>query len=367
MQMCRQLAQHVPVVYVNSIGVRTPRLGEGAMFFRRVARKLNSWRRGTVHVEKQFWVLSPITIPGRAGRRIARRIVPMQIKRTARNAGIRRPLIWVECPAAAEIVTALKPAALVYQRTDRYEEFPNVARELIEQDDRHLKQQADLTLFCSSTLYDAERLQCRHAQLIDHGVDFDRFHAAGRGEIDEPHDMRHLPRPRVGFVGGVDAHTFDAALFNRVAAMLSDLTFVIVGGCSLPAGWCLHRHVHLLGQRPYESVPAYMAACDVLIMPWNRNRWIEACNPVKLKEYLAVGRPVVSTPFGELARYEGLVEVASDAETFSAAIRRCLVSAGNADRRIERVRHETWTAKAGAVLNELARLGIVPIGATSSL
>ncbi len=99
-------------------------------------------------------------------------------------------------------------------------------------------------------------------------------------------------------------------LFLEVANRLPDCSFVLVGGSSLPPDWCTAVNVHLLGRKPYDEVADYMAACDVLIMPWLDNEWIRACNPVKLKEYLAVGKPVVSTCFPELDYYDGQVRVA---------------------------------------------------------
>jgi hypothetical protein len=136
----------------------------------------------------------------------------------------------------------------------------------------------------------------------------------------------------------------------------------MVGACSLPEGWCGLPNVYLLGRRDYTEVAAYMAACDVLIMPWNSGEWIRACNPVKLKEYLAVGRPVVSTPFDELAAYGGLVRVARDAGSFAVAIRASLheVQEGRHDPEPgrARVREQTWAAKAGAVVDLLERRGV---------
>ncbi len=221
--------------------------------------------------------------------------------------------------------------------------------------------------------------QCRNTLFVDHGVDFEKFAAAGRCKnlsdtqtcirgnghnIDEcmrscrgACGVRRLPGPRVGFVGGIDSHTFDSRLFAEVASQSPNVHFVLVGACSLPDGWCRAPNVWLLGQRPYEQVADYMAACDVLIMPWNRSDWIRACNPVKLKEYLAVGRPVVSTPFEELRRYDGLVRVATDSDSFAGQIRRALSEPMVAERLRERVRDETWQAKARQVWAEANAAG----------
>jgi glycosyltransferase involved in cell wall biosynthesis len=357
MQMCGRFARRVPVLYVNSIGVRSPSLSEGSMFLRRVGRKLRSWSRGYQRIHETFAVVSPISIPGRFGRSASGRILPRQVRRAASRMGIAEPLLWIECPTAAALLDDLDGVGLVYQRTDRYEQFPGVDRAFIEDCDRRLKREADLTLFCSTYLYEREAVDCRVASFIDHGVDYERFENAGIAGT-EPADMGMLGHPRVGFVGGIDEHTFDADIFLEVARSLPHLTFVMVGSCSLPAGWCTLPNVVFLGQKPYEQVADYMAACDVLIMPWNRNDWIRACNPVKLKEYLAVGRPVVSTSFEELKRYAEHVQVAGDADAFAEAIRSAIEDPGDPATRRDRVRGETWAAKAEAVEQQLKQVGL---------
>ena len=260
-------------------------------------------------VRDRFGVVSPFVIPGRTGMAISRSLLAPQVRSAARKMGIHRPLIWIECTPAAHAVEALRPAGVIYQRTDRWEEYPDCDKALMLRHHHYLKQRADVTLFCATLLYEEEGPDCRHAAYVDHGVDFDRFAAAGDNPSTEPDDIKSIARPRVGFVGGIDAHTFDPPMFLEVARQLPDVQFILVGGCSLPQDWCTLPNVHLLGRRPYETVAAYMSACDVLIMPWNSSEWIRACNPVKLKEYLAVGRPVVSSDFRELCRYGGYVRV----------------------------------------------------------
>lgn len=364
MQMMRELSAHVPILYVNSIGMRVPRPGEGAMFIKRIRRKLASLRRGMVRVNDRFAVFSAAVLPGERVGAWTRKTLGFQVRAAAKRLGIRRPLVWVACPPAADAARSLARAGLIYQRTDRFESYTGVDSSAIAAADRGLKQSADATLFCSPLLFDEESVQCRRPLLVDHGVDYDDFARAAQSPV-EPPDIAHMPRPRVGFVGGIDAHTFDPALFTRVAALLPGVQFMLVGACSLPAGWCRLGNVHLLGQRPYGQVASYMAACDVLIMPWNSGAWIQACNPVKLKEYLAVGRPVVTTWFGALRGYEGLVSVGADAGSFTAAIKRAIADPGDAGRRRARVRDQTWTCKAQAVLAALRESEIVPCNAQS--
>ncbi len=362
-QMMRELSAHVPVLYVNSIGMRVPKPGKGGMFARRVLRKLKSLRHGLTRVRENFWVFSPVVAPAGMGAGANEGALAWQVRRAARKAGIRNPLVWVACPPGQPVVDALDPVGVVYQRTDRFEEFKGVDRERITRFDRLLKDRADVTLFCSSWLMDQEREQPRQAVFVDHGVDYAPFEAAGLGETPLPEDTTDLPRPVVGFIGGIDAHNFDPDLLLEVARAVPEATFMLVGGCSLPEGWCPLPNVRLLGQRPYDAVAGYMAAADVLIMPWNRSEWIRACNPVKLKEYLAVGRPIVSTPFPELERYEGLVRVGGSAEAFAVHVREALAGCFDPTPGRERVREQTWTAKADAVLDALRATGVARVRA----
>ena len=373
LQMMRELSRVVPVLYVNSIAMRVPKLTEGGgMFFKRVARKLKSLRRGMTVVRDGFGVFSPFAVPGKLGTAVSKAVTPAQIRAKARALGIRRPLVWVACPPAAQFTAALKPVGLVYQRTDRFEAFNGVDPVFIGACSDQLIRESDVVLYCSRSLMLEERDHTPGAVFIDHGVDFEPFRDAGLAAGSPPYrsqatpaDVRDLPHPRVGFIGGIDAHTFDPPLFREVAERLPDVQFFLVGACSLPDGWCPLPNVHLLGQRPYEDVAAYMAAADVLIMPWNQSDWIKACNPVKLKEYLAVGRPIVTTDFDELRHYEGYVSVAKGPAAFAEAIREALDPAHNAahdpERGRARVADETWENKGRAALAELAARGLRPL------
>jgi glycosyltransferase involved in cell wall biosynthesis len=372
-QMMKRLAAHVPVLYVNSIGVRMPSIGEGGMFVKRVTRKLRSISKGFTRIDHRWGVCSPFVVPGKLGMTVTGRLLPTQVRHAARKLGISRPLVWVVTPTAADAAVALRGAAVVYQRTDRHEEYPGADRRELLRCHHLLAQHADATIYCSRSLMQQEAAGDERTLFIDHGVDFARFADAGRAadlpaaRTDRaPADIAHLPRPRVGFIGGIDAHTFDPPLFLNVADQLSDVNFVMVGGCSLPDDWCALPNVTLLGRKPYDDVAAYMAAADVLIMPWNDSDWIKACNPVKLKEYLAAGRPVVSTPFDELDHYRGFIHVATDADSFAAAIRDALASPDDPERLRARVEAETWDAKATRVLNRLAEIGVAPNAASAT-
>jgi glycosyltransferase involved in cell wall biosynthesis len=351
MQFMRQFARLGPVLYVNSIMMRKPNLGEGRMFLRRLARKVRSMARGLIRVPEGFQVYSPVTAPVhhvRWFRALNDRLLRGQIRRAMRRAGLTTPLVWVNCPAACDTALALSRWAMVYQRTDRYEEYPGVDARQIELYDRKLKATADLVFFSNRRLYEEEKDQCRKAAYVDHGVAYELFAAAERNPWIPP-EMRSVRRPVAGFYGGIDRHTVDLRLLEHIVAALPDVTFVFIGKASVDCTPLLRRpNVVMIDQRPYEQIPHYGKCFDVCLMPWNQNRWIEACNPIKLKEYLALGKPVVSTPFPQLAEYEDLVLTARTPEDFSACIRRVLAAGHEVPRSRMRdvARRSSWHRQA---------------------
>ena len=345
-QIMRRLAKDWPVLFVNSLAVRMPSLKEKSQFAARIGRKLKSLSRGIVNVENKFWVFSPVSVPGPTGQKLSSWALAPQIKLAAARAGIKRPLLWVHCPAGAALVKDIPHAALVLQRTDRFESFPEADPAVVGAQIKALKATADLVVYCNANLMAEEASEVRRQLLMTHGVDLDMFIAAGKAKAPGPADVAVLKRPRVGFIGGIDAHTFGPKLFHGTASRMPDVEFALIGGCSLPEGWCPLPNVKLLGRKPYEQVAAYMAAMDVLIMPWNDSDWIQACNPIKLKEYLAVGRPVVTTDFPALGKYREIVRVAKGSRAFAEAIRSALSEPYDAERARKLVATEGWDAKA---------------------
>lgn len=358
MQFMQQLAHFGPVVYVNSIVMRKPNIGEGRLFLRRVSRKVRSVRRGLVHVTEHFSVYSPLSAPVHhwvVGRTINKALLRAQIRVAMQRVCLRRPLVWVNCPAACDVACTLTRNSLVYQRSDRYEDFPGVDRCQISRYDRRLKSQANLTFFSNYQLYEEERTQCRKAAYVDHGVDYELF-ASAKDDPLIPSEMQGLRHPIAGFVGGIDAHTFDLSLILDVIRLLPEWTFVFVGHASIDCSELMKcENVLLTGKRGYEEVPHYGKCFDVCLMPWNQNRWIEACNPIKLKEYLALGKPIVTTPFPELASYGGLVHIATTGTEFAEGIRASLRENSGAleDLRRERVQRHTWAARCRELLGLL--------------
>lgn|GEM_PF-415719 len=357
-QFMRQFARHGRVLYVNSIVMRKFNVTEGAMFWRRLIRKSQSMARGLVRITDRFWVYSPLTAPVHhlpAARSTNERLLREQVNLTMRRIGMSAPLVWVNCPAACDTALALRRSGLVYQRTDRYEDHPGVDVGQILRYDQKLKKHADLTFYSNRKLHEEEASQCRNAAYVEHGLDYELFAHAAKDTLVPP-EIRTLSRPIVGFFGGIDNHKFNIALMAQVAKKLPDVTFAFVGQASIDCSPLTQQpHVIMTGQRPYHLIPHYGKCFDVCVLPFNQNRWVEAMNPIKLKEYLALGKPIVATPFSELTGYTGFVHIADNADGFAAAIRRAMAdnSSTAAMARRRRVSPHSWHNKAVEVLTSL--------------
>jgi len=362
MQLMRRFARRGTTLYVNSIVMQKPSLqravGGGRSLPQKVLRKTKSILRGLRQTEAGFWVYSPLSLPVhhvRWLRPLNRSILSAQLALSRRRLGIVDPLVWVACPAACEIALAMKRTRLIYQRTDRFEEYPNIDADRVRSYDQALKEHADLTVYVSRSLYDEEREQCRNAMYLDHGVDFDLF-AFAANDAYVPDDIRTAKHPVAGFFGGIDSHTSDIPFLEELVKLAPEFSFFFVGNASSDVDRLLASpNVRMLGQKPYEQVPHYGKCFDVAIMAWNRNRWIDGCNPIKLKEYLALGKPVVSTPFPQLQQYQDVVYQAATPGEFAACMRQALAEDG-ADRitaRREKIKDATWDAKAELLLQRL--------------
>ena len=361
-QLMRRFARMGTTLYVNSIVMQKPSLkkntGGGKSFTHKLIRKTKSILRGLRESGAGFWVYSPFTLPVHHiswARPLNELLLRKQIEKQIRKLEIHEPIIWVACPAACDVAINMKKAKLIYLKTDVYEEFPNVDIELIRKHDLRLKAIADMTIFVSRALYDEELGQCRKAIYLDHGVDFHLFASAAQDPY-KPEDIAEIPKPIVGFFGEIADYTVDIGFIEKVTDYLPGKSFVFVGETSADcSGLVAKENVWMLGKKPYEEIPHYGKCFDVAIMPWRQNRWIELCNPIKLKEYLALGKPVVSTPFTELQGFRDVVHEARNPEDFAEGIRKALAedSPARVVARRKKVETSTWDSKTELVLNKL--------------
>ncbi|MEU5696805.1 glycosyltransferase [Actinosynnema sp. NPDC020468] len=323
-QLMRSMSEQRRVLVVNSIGMRMPTRGNSTHVARKILRKLKSVAKFVRRPMPDFYVMSPLPLPFYGSpllRRVNAVLVRTQVRLVAFFLGIRTPVIMVTIPTAWDVVAPMRRHSLVFNRSDRHSDFPEADRASIEALENELLAHSDHVVYVSHALMaeEAPRTGSR-AYFLDHGVDVDHF--TPRPEYEWPDDVRAVDGPRIGFFGALDDFVVDFDLLERVAAELPDVSLVLIGDATHPMErFDKYPNVHWLGFRPYDTIPAYGSSFDVAIMPWQDNSWIKHSNPIKLKEYLALGLPVVSTDFAELAAYTDRVRSATSHAEFVEAIR----------------------------------------------
>jgi len=359
MQLMRRFARAGTALYVNSIVMRKLEIADTKGFTEKLIRKSKSILKGLKRSDVGFWVYSPFTLPVQHiswARPFNEAILNYQIKRVMKKLCMKNPVLWVACPPACDTAIKIRKGKLLYQRTDRYEDDPHVDREMILKYDRKLKAEADITVYVNKSLYDEETDQCKKAFFLDHGVDYELF-ASAENSKDIPAEIADIKRPIVGYFGRMAGHKFDVEFVDKVTELLPEFSFVFVGRASQGCRDMLVRdNIHMLAQQPYERIPHFGKCFDVAILPWRINKWTAAANPIKLKEYLALGKPVVSTPaYTELNSYLDVVYEAKTPEEFAECIKKAW-SGNNPElvkKRREKVAKASWDSKAELVLREL--------------
>lgn len=359
MQLMRRFAKIGTTLYINSIVMQKPSLKQKTVLLQKIICKTKSIFTGLKKSDAGFWVYSPFSLPVQHlswAKPFNESLLKSQIQLVSKKLHMNNPLIWIACPTACEIALKIRTNKLVYQRTDRFEDTFGVDVESIKSIDQQLKKEADLTIFVNKVLYEEESVQCKKAIYLDHGVDYELF-ASAESVNDIPSDIVNIKKPIVGYFGGLADHKLDVDLLKKLIKLLPEFSFVFVGNA--PQEYCdifCDENMWMLGQKPYEQIPHYGKCFDVSILPWKTNRWTEAANPIKLKEYLALGKPIVSTfAFTELEEYLDVVYVAERPKDFARCIEMAMAE-DNPERiaaRRNKVKQASWDSKAQIVLDEL--------------
>lgn len=368
-QLMLRVSESRPVLFVNSIAMRMPLPGRSSRFARRILRKAASMSKALKRPapgHPNFWVLTPVILPfyGSAlGRRCNASLVRAQVKRAAQKAGIDHAVSFVTIPTAWEVVRTMARHSLVFNRSDKHSTFPEADAAYIRHLEDQLLRNSDRVLYVSSALMADEASQTGdRARFLDHGVDLAHFRRVTG--MPEPVDLADIPRPRIGFFGGLDDYLVDFDLLQRVATELPDAHLVLVGDASgSMRRFNAFPNVHWLGFRSYDLIPRYGSGFDVALMPWLRNEWIAYSNPIKLKEYLALGLPIVTTDLREAHRYGDLIAIARDSDDFVRLVRAALDEGHSEKKAMLRrasVEQDSWDQRARDLITMVESDGGAP-------
>ena len=359
--LIRQLLPEQQILWVNSIGLRSPRFNQRDL--------KRSWSKLKAMIEQPNacdsisndndltpQLVDPCAIPLHGSRLIRWLNQQLLIKRLSPLLNTQHniaPLFWTSLPSAVDLVGKLGERAAIYYCGDDFSALDGVDHAPIKRMEQELADKCQLIITSSAKL--ASNFDPKKTHLIPHGVDYELFSRPQPRAKDLPNTG-----PIAGFYGAI-AGWFDQRLFIQVARRLPHWQFILIGPAHVDISQMqAEKNIQWLGPKPHSQLPSYSQHWNVGLLPFLDNAQIRACNPLKLREYLAAGSLVVSTNFPALDGYRDLISVAAGATAFAQALEDS--DYNNIDltaermRRQLRVKSESWASRAEdlkQILNDL--------------
>lgn len=346
--LMRVLAKDNRILWVNAIANRMPTASSKDVS--RIFKKLKAFSEPVQEVESNIFVLNPLAFPSYGNTAILdvnQRFLAGQVKKAMRRLGFENVVNLVFNPAAGMIAGKLGESEVIYYCVDEYTAFTGASNGLKQIED-DLFRRADLVIVSAERLFDSKKHFNPNTFVIRHGTDWKHFRTALDPGLPIPPDIADLPRPIVGF-HGLLADWVDYELIKKVAEHFQNGSVVLVGKIAVDAEQKVKilddvPNVHFLGRKPYAELPAYCKAFDVALNPFEINELTLAANPLKVREYLAAGLPVVSTDIPEVRVLEDC-RVGKDHNDFIHKIEEALANPKPRKTVSDAVAHESWEVK----------------------
>jgi glycosyltransferase involved in cell wall biosynthesis len=356
--VAERLSERTRVLYVECPGLRAPKANGRDL--RKLGRKLLSIIRRPRRIGDRLWYVTVPQIPFRRlpfVRRVNVALGKLLVRRALQRLGFMRTVSWFAVPHPGLLANAFDEAAVVYYCIDDYAALPDVDAPAVAELDAHLTRRADLVFVASTRMLEAKRRFKPSTVLAPHGVDAALFRTTLDPQLSIAPAARNLRRPVVGFYGLIE-EWIDLDLIADLAERRPGWTFLLIGRLAVDAGRLKHLpNVVFAGPQPYRSLPNWAKAFDVAIIPYRLTRQVVNSAPLKLREYLATGKPVVAVPAPEIECFAGLVRIARGPDQFIRHIEDALVNDTDADRgrRIDATSTMTWEARVSKVVDIVER------------
>ncbi|MCA9008898.1 MAG: hypothetical protein KDB01_04080 [Planctomycetaceae bacterium] len=367
--LVHNLLDRYPVVWVNTIGTRAPRFDLQTM--KRVSEKLRQWGSGRLltrgpktsgagdsrsPVHPNLTVRNPGMWPwfgSKSDRKLNRWLLSSQLKPVI--AELPEPVIGLTTlPITADLPDAMPVDRWVYYCVDDFSQWPGLDRDTLRRMDRTMIHRADSLLAVSETLQEMIASEGRTSVLLTHGVDVDFWNGSSGAKTAA--ELLRVPGPKIVFWGVIDRR-MDAAMLHQLSLDMKDGTILLIGPQQDPDPAILGlSNVRTMPAHPLESLPGIAQQASVLVMPYADLPVTRAMQPLKLKEYLATGKPVVVSQLPSTAAWRDCLDVAETPTEFSQLVRSRVRDGIPESQMTARARlgQESWKSKA-ALLEDVLR------------
>ncbi|QFT09830.1 glycosyltransferase [Vibrio sp. THAF190c] len=352
--LVRHLAKQHKVLWVNSIGLRQPKLNlkDTTRALNKLVGRSNAQTQNMLPEQAfdNITVVNLKTLPAPrsfVARKLAKELMLAQLKPVIKKLGMKNPVLWTSLPTAADLCGHLGETHVVYYCGDDFSALAGVDHNCVARHEQSLIEKADVIFAASQKLMD--KFPSEKAHLLPHGVDFALFSNPAKRATDLP--SHH--RPIAGFYGSL-SQWLDYDLIEKTALARPDWDFVFIGPNELEQlALPVLSNVLYLGPRAHHQLPSYSQHWDVSWLPFVDNEQIRACSPLKLMEYLAAGTPIVTTPFPALKPYQEYVTTVNNAEQASQALTHARQSCSGSPTIVEK---ESWETRGEIVHSILESL-----------
>jgi glycosyltransferase involved in cell wall biosynthesis len=342
------------VIFVNSISMGLASV-KSKDLVPRITRKLKSYAKLARTTEEGITVVSPAVIPffgSRAATIANRRLLTGQIAGLARRRGLSRPILWIAIPTAIEVVGRLNESLVIYHVSDKYDANtmdhstdPAFIRSLHER----AIEAADLIFYSSRKLLAEATRGLERSHLLEQAVDFDHWSKISRAGVRIAAEVEKIPRPRLGYFGAIEPWLIDQQLIKQAAHERPDWNWIFIGNKSRGLEIESLPNVHFLPPVSYQDLPNYAAGFDVCVLPWSTDvPFTSYGSAIKVREYLASGKPVVIAPLPEYETMGDVLRIGRNRDQFLELVDDALREDGaaQAQSRQDAVRDGTWDARA---------------------
>lgn len=323
------------------------------------------WLNGPRQVEPKLWVFTlPIVLPffqmsGLINRINNALLLPV-LRAQMRRLGFRRPIVWTYTPHSADFVGRLNERVAVYECVDDFTAAKGLVNaQVIGRLERRLIEAVDLLIVTAEALLRSKGQWAKQVRLVPNGVDAAHMAHAADPTLPVAKQLADVKHPVIGYLGGLQ-YWIDTPLLARIAKEHPDWTLVLVGPADLLANRAPLEglpNVVMTGRVPYAEVPDYVRAFDVCLNPYILDGVAEHCSPLKLYEYLATGKPIVSVDMPEARRFAGLIAIARDHDEFVRLVEQAVATDdGLAGRRMAEAQRHTWHSRFEDVSAALAEV-----------
>ena len=315
-----------PVIWLNSIGLRKPKLTlhDLLRLFNKVksfiVNKPKSKKEGNMakeDINSNFIVISPLVIPcanSWFSLKLSKIILKWQLKSAYKKLAIEDPIIWTSLPTSVDYLELFGKAPCVYYCGDDFNSLAGVDHQFVTQKEREVVEKSSYIFTASEKMLD--KFPSEKTVNIPHGVNFSLF---SEQVVQTPNDLPK-GKPIAGFYGSISAW-LDQDLLVQTIEALPNWNFIFIGKVDCKVEKLEQfSNVYFLGTRLHNDLPKYIQNWNVAMLPFVNNKQIQMCNPLKLREYLASGTPIVTTDFNALEGYRKHLQVANKTNPFYQAI-----------------------------------------------